>query len=105
LEYVIIEKKTHKRQLSKLSIDHFVNCHSYMIKGPQLRLKAILPRMAPKTLRELINKSYFDNKTKTGLIQESRHISDVTSHYTIVKNPVISLVTFSSCDVMIKFDT
>jgi hypothetical protein len=34
-------------------IDHFVNFHSYMIKGPKLRLKALAPSMAQKTLREL----------------------------------------------------
>jgi hypothetical protein len=34
-------------------VDHFVNFHSYMIEGPKLRLKAIAPRMAQKTIREL----------------------------------------------------
>jgi hypothetical protein len=44
-------------------IYHFVNCHLYMIKGPKLRLKAIEPRMTPKTLRELINIQYSIVKT------------------------------------------
>ena len=74
-----------------------------------LRGQMLLFWFKKTTFLKIIQGSEFELYRKGCLCVEFYH--DVTrkdivhSHHTKFKNPVISLVTFTSCDVMIKFDT